>query len=268
MQSVLPPPVIPMARSGLAKTVDFQDLAYGQEYLATLKAVHQLDINLDGEKYEYALSVNAAKYLANAMAYDDVIRVADLKTRAARRKRIELEVGVGSQQLFGTTEYMHPRMEELVGMAPARLGKWLKSKARLYQWLDRRISKGRRVRTYSPVWFLALYGIAGLRGLRRRSLRHSEEVAHRDAWLSLATGLAPYNYALGVEILKCQRLIKGYSDTHARGVSKFDKVTSEIRRIASWDDSAAWARRLRETAIKDGEGGDLDGLIQTIRSIA
>jgi hypothetical protein len=30
------------------------------------------------------LTREAAKYIANAMAYDDVIRVADLKTRAAR----------------------------------------------------------------------------------------------------------------------------------------------------------------------------------------
>ncbi|MEP7349932.1 MAG: indolepyruvate oxidoreductase subunit beta family protein [Sphingorhabdus sp.] len=268
LQTTISPTVLPMARMGLAKVVDFQDLAYGHEYLTALDSVHVLDIGLGGGERDYALSVNAAKYLANAMAYDDVIRVADLKTRAARRRRIALEVGVGPDQLFGTTEFMHPRIEEVVGMMPVRLGKWLKRKPRLYDWLDRRISKGRRVRTYSPGWFLLLYIVAGLRRLRRASLRHAEEVSHRDAWLSLAIELGSSNYALGVEILKCRRLIKGYSDTHARGLSKFDQVTSEIRRIAASDDAADWARRLRETAIKDGEGGDLDGLIRTIRSFA
>jgi len=264
----LPAEVAPMARAGLAKVTDFQDLAYGAEYLSSLEAVHQLDRDLGGAEHGFALSVNAAKYLANAMAYDDVVRVADLKTRAARHRRIEQEIGLRAGQVFATTEYMHPRLEEMVGLAPARLGLWLKNTPRLYAWLDRRISKGRRVRTYSPGWFLVLYMVGGLRRLRRISLRHREETAHRTAWLALASELARGNYALGLEVVKCQRLIKGYSDTHTRGRSKFAKVTEEIQRIAGRADAVDWARRLRETAVKDGEGGDLDDLIRTIRSFA
>ncbi|MBU0555000.1 MAG: indolepyruvate oxidoreductase subunit beta family protein [Alphaproteobacteria bacterium] len=268
LQTVMPPQVQPMARAGLAKVIDFQDVAYGSLYLTKLEEILRLDVELAGESKDFALTFNAAKYLANAMAYDDVIRVADLKTRSTRLQRIGKEIGLGPGQLFETTEYMHPRMEELVGLAPARLGRWLRRQDRLYAWLDRRISKGRRVRTYSPGWFLVLYTMAGLRRFRRASLRHAEEAAHRDAWLTLATKLAPHNYALGVEVVKCQRLIKGYSDTHARGLSKFDRAMSEIRRLAHRDDAADWARRLRETAVRDGEGGDFDGLIQTIRSVA
>jgi indolepyruvate ferredoxin oxidoreductase beta subunit len=261
-------PVVPMARLGLAKVVDFQDPAYGREYLDLLEALHALDLKLRGAEQGYALSIDAAKYLANAMAYDDVVRVADLKTRSARRQRIAQEIGVGPGQLFGTTEFMHPRLEEVVGLTPAALGNWLEGRPRLYRWLDRNVSKGRRVRTYSPGWFLALYTVAGLRGMRRRSLRHAQEVAHRDAWLSLVTDLASSNYALAVEVVKCRRLIKGYSDTHARGFTKFDKVTREICRIAQRKDAADWARRLREAAIRDSDTGDLDGLIRTIRSFA
>jgi indolepyruvate ferredoxin oxidoreductase beta subunit len=39
------------------------------------------------------LTREACKYIANAMAYDDVIRVADLKTRGARFDRIRAEMG-------------------------------------------------------------------------------------------------------------------------------------------------------------------------------
>lgn len=268
LEASLPPEVVPMARAGLAKVVDFQDLAYGAEYLAILGQIHSLDRELGGAGHGFALSVSAAKYLANVMAYDDVVRVADLKTRAARHRRVEREIGLRSGQIFATTEYMHPRMDEIAGILPARLGHWLKERTALYAWLDRRVSKGRRVRTYSPGWFLLLYGVAGLRRFRRMSLRHREEMEHRTAWLAMVSDLARLNYALGVEVLKCQRLIKGYSDTHARGQSKFARVTEEIRRISGWADAAGWARRLRETAVRDGEGGDLDGLIRTIRSIA
>lgn len=268
LEAELAPAVVPMARAGLAKVVDFQDLAYGSEYLAIVEDIHRLDRELGGSGHGFALSIEAAKYLANAMAYDDVVRVADLKTRASRHRRVEREIGLRSGQIFATTEYMHPRMEEIAGILPFRLGRWLKSRTGLYEWLDRRVSKGRRVRTYSPGWFLMLYVVAGLRRVRRISLRHREEVAHRTAWLAMASELARENYDLGVEVFKCQRLIKGYSDTHARGQSKFARVTDEIRRISGRADAADWARRLRETAVRDGEGGDLDGLIRTIRSIA
>jgi indolepyruvate ferredoxin oxidoreductase beta subunit len=267
LQTVMPPQVEPMARVGLAKVIDYQDIEYGLDYLTTLETILKIDIELGGENKGFALSLNTAKYLANAMTYDDVIRVADLKTRAARHQRIGAEIGLRPNQLFETTEYMHPRLEELIGLAPAGLGRWLKRQDRLYAWLDRRISKGRRVRTYAPGWFLVLYTVAGLRRLRRSSLRHAEESARRHAWLKLAVGLVPLNYALGVEVVKCQRLIKGYSDTHARGLSKFDKVIEEIKRLALREDAADWARRLRETAVRDGEGRDLDGLIHTIRSV-
>jgi len=266
VENTLPPPVAAMARLGLAKVVDFQDPAYGTEYLDAVEDLLQLDKGLGGEQHDFELTATGAKYLANAMAYDDVVRVADLKTRGARRERIAQEIGVGDEQIFQTTEYMHPRMEEVVGLLPARLGKWLQRREGLYAWLDRRISKGRRVRTYSLGGFLMLYFVAGLRGMRRASLRHKEETAHREAWLQLARALSVRNYALGVEALKCRRLIKGYSDTHARGLSKFARVTQEIERIADRDDAAEWAARLRKTAIREGEGGDLDGLIRTIRS--
>lgn len=266
IETELAPQVVPMARLGLSKVVDFQDRRYGTEYLDLLSQIHRLDHQLDGHDHDFDLSVQAAKYLANAMAYDDVVRVADLKTRTGRHLRIKQEIGLKPDQLFATTEYMHPRMEEVVGLMPARLGSWLKKQKNFYAWLDRRISKGRRVRTYSLGWFLMLYSLAGLRRIRRMSLRHHQEMAHRDAWLDLARTLALGNYALGVEVIKCQRLIKGYSDTHARGQSKFSRVTDEIRLIAGRNDAAVWAKWLRETAIRDGEGADLDGLIKTIRT--
>jgi indolepyruvate ferredoxin oxidoreductase beta subunit len=266
LHNTLPEAARSMAYAGLQKVVHFQDVRYGKEYLDILARIRATDEELGGEGHGYAITVAAAKYVANAMAYDDVIRVADLKTRAARRARIE--DGVGPQHILSTTQYMHPRMEEIAGMLPARLARWLKRQESLYRWLNRRVNKGRRVRTYSPGSFLLLYALGGLRGMRRKTLRHAEEMTHRDEWLACATEMAHKNYALGVEVLKCRRLIKGYSDTHARGLSKFDRVTGEIRRIANREDAADWARRLREAAIKDGEDVNLDELIRTMQSFA
>lgn len=268
LKQELPESTMAVGRAGLNKVVDFQDVAYGAEYLDILGALHTADRNCSGADRDYAFTQAGAKYLANAMTYDDVIRVADLKTRSGRRARIESELELSQGQLLQTTEFMHPRMEEVMGMLPASFGRWLGARPRLLGWLDRRVNKGRRVRTYSLPWFLALYVVGGLRGLRRRSLRHAVEIAHRDEWLSAATDAVRTNYQLGVEILQCRRLVKGYSDTHSRGLSKFDKTLAAIKLVERREDAADWARRLREAALKDSAGKELDGVIQTIKTFA
>ena len=264
----LPAPAQAMARAGLRKVVDFQDVAYGSEYLDILGKLSAADRNVGGAERGYGFTQAAAKHLANAMSYDDVIRVADLKTRSSRRARIESELELSQDQVLQTTEFMHPRMEEVMGMLPAGFGRWLGNRPRLLAWLDRRVNKGRRVRTYSLPWFLLLYIVGGLRGLRRRSLRHAVETVHRDQWLKDATEAVGFNYQLGVEILQCRRLVKGYSDTHSRGLSKFDRTLAAIKLVERRDDAADWARRLREAALKDGPGKELDGVIQTIKTFA
>lgn len=262
--SALPEPAAEMAMPGLRKVVEFQDLAYGAEYLDRLATVQARDSAEKG----WVLTREAAKYIANAMAYDDVIRVADLKTRARRFDRIRGEMRVKDGKLLHLTEFFHPRAEEIVGMFPARLGakveaspKWM---ARLTRWFD----KGRRLRTDSLRAFLMLHVLGGLKGWRRRTLRHAQEQAHLARWLETALAEVPRNYDLAVELIRCRRLIKGYSDTHARGLSKFDRVIAATLMIAGRDDAADWCRRLREAALKDEEGKALDGAIQTIRSFA
>lgn len=266
LRSELPEQAHEMAWLGLQKVVDFQDAAYGDEYLDILSDLTRADRAAGGEAHGFEFTATAAKYLANAMVYDDVIRVARIKTQSARRQRVADEVGLKDDQVLHTTEFMHPRMEEVASTLPIGLANWLKSRKRLYDWLDRRIDKGRRISTYRLSGFLPLHVAGALKGLRRKSLRHQTEAAHRDAWLADATQALPRNYALGVAMLTFRRLIKGYSDTHVRGHSKFEKVMQTTKSIAYRDDAAEWARRLLTSAIKDASSEDLDGTIRTIES--
>ncbi len=258
----LPAPAQDIAMAGLKKVVDFQDIAYGAEYLDTLLAQAKRDTA------PFLFTAELAKYLANAMVYDDLIRVADLKTRSGRWGHITGEMGVGSDQILQVTEFLHPRAEEIVGQLPKSLGQKVMNSPKWMVRLDRWINKGRRLRSDRLRDFMMLYVLAGLRPRRRRSLRHAIEVAHWQAWLDRAIKAHGRNPALGVEILRCRRLIKGYSDTHARGQSKFDRVMAGIDLVEGREDAADWARRLREAALQDAEGKALDGALATIRSFA
>lgn len=257
-----PTPVAEMAELGLRKVVEFQDLGYGATYLDRVAAVVAQD------RAPFDLGREAAKYIANAMAYDDVIRVADLKTRAGRSERIAAEMGAKPGTVMQLTEFMHPRAEEIVGMLPAGLGGKLAASPTWMARIDRWFNKGRRLRSDSLRAYMMLYVLGGLKKRRLRSLRHAQEQAHLDRWLGVALGYLARDYALAVEVIRCRRLVKGYSDTHARGLSKFDKVLDGIALVAGRDDAADWARRLREAALQDEAGTALDGALATIRSFA
>ncbi len=75
------------------------------------------------------------------------------------------------------------------------------------------------------------------------------------------------NYEFAVEILNTRRLVKGYSDTHARGLSKFDRVTGAITSLTGRPDAASWMRRLVAAALQDENGTALDGALKTIASL-
>lgn len=257
----------PMLFAGVKRLTDYQDPAYADEYLTLMARLHAEDLAGGGSAKDHAFTIAAAKHVAVAMAYDDVIRVADLKVRSRRFERVRREVGAGPDQIVTTTEYMHPRMTEICGTLPRALGAWIEARPALFARLDRLVSRGRRVRTGTILWFLGLQAVSGLRRVRRGTLRHARETAHRDAWLATALDVLHSNYDLAVEVLECRRLVKGYSDTHARGESKFERVLSGLPLLVGRDDGAAWLRRLRQAALADEDGTALEGALKTIATL-
>ena len=253
-----------MLFAGVKQLTDFQDPAYANEYLDRVAKIYELDRGNAGAAKSFALTAAAAKYVAIAMSYDDVIRIADLKTRRTRYDRVLRENAVGEGQIVYTTEYMHPRLEEVAGTMPAPLGRFLEANPTLFGWAFR---KGRRVRSGTLHWFLMLYVLSALKPIRRTTLRHKREMAHLDKWLALAAAQVAANYDLAVEVINTRRLIKGYSDTHARGESKFDRVIGAVPLLAARSDAADWMRRLRDAALMDENGIALDGALKTVATL-
>src|SRR5262249_61260867 len=133
-----------MVAACLARVVDFRDVSYGREYLDRLEPF--AEIEAPSGNPDWPLTSAAAKQIARAMAYDDVIRVADLKTRASRFDRVRQEVSAKPDQIVYATEFMHPRMEEVCGTLPAGLGLWVESRPHVLGALRRGVDRGRRGR--------------------------------------------------------------------------------------------------------------------------
>ncbi|HET9018675.1 MAG TPA: indolepyruvate oxidoreductase subunit beta family protein, partial [Acetobacteraceae bacterium] len=263
LQTEFPAPAQAMLRHGLARVIDYQDPAYGHEYLDRVARIAALDDAAHG----YALTTEAARQVAVALAYDDVIRVADLKTRGSRLDRVRTEAGLREGQIIGTTEFFHPRLEEVCASLPARLGRAVESSPALSRLVGRAFARGRRIRTHTLRGYGLLYALAGMRRWRRSLLRHGGEQAHLAGFLALVEQHAPTDYPLALEILRCRRLVKGYSDTHARGIGKFGRVIGALPHLAGRADAADWVRRLRDAALADEDGKMLDGALATVATL-
>ena len=252
-----PSAVADVAVEGVRRLIDYQDPTYAQLYLVRLDSI------VAAPGADTQLVAEVARHLALWMSYEDVIRVADLKTRGSRFTRVTEEVRLQSAQVLEIQEFMHPRLEEVIETLPAPLGRFLQRSPRLQRVVAHFTREGRVVRTSSLSGFLMLYGLARWRWGRRSTLRYQVETVRIEAWLKRLQQLAAIDPALALEAARCQRLVKGYSDTHARGVKNYELLMSLVDSHAkSLAPSTLGA--LRDAALADEHGHQLRASIKNL----
>lgn len=263
-----PTPAHLYLHAGLRATYDYQDADYATDYMNRVAEFSAID----DASMDYALTSHAAKYIARALCYDDLPHVADLKTRRNRTQRIRDEQLLDSQQIFHTTEYFHPRAEEVISLFPHKLGQWVSTRSALVKVIDWACNRGRRMRTDQAFGFTVLWLVAGLRKRRRNSFRHMHEMKRINAWAAQALDLCTQDktidkrdYRLALELIQCQRLIKGYSDTHARGTDRFNRISALVDVVRGHKKGAQWLSELRNAALLDEADGPLDDAITKIK---
>jgi indolepyruvate ferredoxin oxidoreductase beta subunit len=242
----LPETAIPNALHGVQRLMDYQDAAYAELFLDRLETVAACDGG------PFTLTAEAARHLALWMSYEDSIRVADLKTRDTRIARVRGEVKASDAQLLTITEFMHPRLREICEILPAPFGRAILGSEFLRRRLSGFFTSGRHVETTSLRWFLVLRTLAGLRRWRPKSLRFADEQARIETWLGRVRAAATRDNALAIELVRCQRLIKGYGDTFERGLGNFERI------MAAEPQSAEEVSRLCAAALADEGGQRLD----------
>jgi len=232
------------AYAGVKKLLDYQDIDYAAQYLTILESFSEQD------KAPHDLTRELARYLALWMAFDDVIKVADIKTRSERVGKYRAEVRAEKGQIVHMVEYMHPRLEEIIGTLPVGMANMVK-KSSLLTWFFRKFTGPRLSDTTKISSFLMLYFMASLRGMRRRTFRYAQEHAEIKDWLDRVGKILDTDYDLAVEIIRCQRLIKGYGETYERGLGNFKTIMAVIDQGSVKADRVA---SLRAAALVDEEG--------------
>ncbi|BAL24199.1 indolepyruvate oxidoreductase subunit beta family protein [Azoarcus sp. KH32C] len=244
--SDLPPAVRRVAAEGYSQVLDYQDADYAALYLRRLRALCRKGGDAD------EVGAEAARHLATWMTYEDIVRVAELKTRRSRINRFRTEVGARSGEPVRVTEFLKPRLEEICAVLPARLARALErtlGHSRLAAGLRLRL----RTDTVSGFSLLAL--LRCLKPLRPRSLRFAQEQRLIERWLSAVERALPQTPSLALELARCGRLIKGYGDTATRGQRSMQLILEQAEHDSSDPERLAGrVAQARGAALADPEG--------------
>ena len=237
-------------RLGRKRLRDYQGERYAQLYELRMQPFLAGDSKLAAE---------VARHLALWMAYEDIIRVADLKTRASRFERVRQEVGAKQGEPVVVIDYLKPGIEEFASVLPRYLG------AKLLAWAERRgkldaYNIGMHIKTSGVSGYLLVRSLAWLRPWRPFSYRYAEEQKLIERWLAHVAEAARRDTALALEVAECARLIKGYGETHRRGTANFLAIVDALVENSPTQDAQAQAaaiRKAREAALADPEGRHL-----------
>ena len=257
-RSLLPEPAWDIAAEGVRRLIDFQDEDYARLYLARLKRLAGRP-GADGE-----LVRELARHLALRMSFEDTVRVAQLKLRAARLARVEAEARARPGDIVEVTEYLKPGPEEILSMLPPRLAR------RLLAAMERRgwggVAVPMRVRTTRLSGFLRLKALASLRRWRPRSLRHAEEQAWVEEWLGLVERALEIDPRAALEVVETAKLVRGYGDTYKRGRRNWRLIADRVIApgLSGHCDPALFAdavTQARHAALADPDGEALDRMV-------
>lgn len=232
----------PVLRLGLARLVDYQDARHAALYLDRLAPFASGSAAVDPELLEAT-----ARGLALWMSFEDTIRVAELKTRPERLAQVMRPASTRPGSIVELTDFLRPRVEEICGTLPAGLGAWMRGSP-AWRKLIGRWTGGRKIRTSTITGYLFLRSLAGLKRWRRFTLRYREENEAMEAWLQAIAASAASRPALALELANCQRLVRGYGDTHERGLARFQEILAGFAAAA---DPAAWVAEQRTRALAE-----------------
>ncbi len=261
--SMFPPTVHDLLALGVARLVDYQNTAYADLYVSRLRQVLAAERQSDpADAHGFAITREMVRWLALWMAFDDIVRVADLKSRASRWTRVVGEVKAQPDDLLKVYDHFKPGAPEFAALLPQGLAQGVLNLDR------RRQAAGKlpwamplKIGTHSVFGMVSLRLLASLKWLRVKGSRYAIEQAMIEQWLVAVIAGAQKDWQLGHELALCGRLIKGYGATNERAKENLLHIIEHLARAAPFDSASLRAQAIaqaREAALKDEAGTALD----------
>jgi indolepyruvate ferredoxin oxidoreductase beta subunit len=274
---------------GFDRLLDYQDAAYAELYVQRLERLLAAgsvggkgdDVNANPNSHRgtgtgaaartgagtdaVAAVTEAARWLALWMAFDDIVRVAELKGRSSRFDRVRREVKAAPGELLRIHDHFKPGVPEFAAMLP---GPWALA---LQRWDARRVARGKlpfalplALPSHSVHGLIALRVLGGFKRLRRWGSRYDVEQALIKRWLAAVERGLGEDAGLGLQLARAGRLIKGYGSTNERGKHHLLHIVDQLAFVPAVGDAAARGRAVGEAlaaALADDAGKKLDATL-------
>lgn len=236
--SEMPPALQPLVGHALSRLTAYQDMRYAQLFVDRLAPFIAAD---DSENKRLASEV--ARRLAAWMGFEDVIRVAQLKTRPGRFARIREDLGLQDDAPLRVTDYLKPGREEIAAVLPPSLARMVVK--------PNGASSGYplRINTAGPFGFALMKVLAAMKPLRRRSSGFQHEQAAIEKWLNAVQAAMDVDNDLALRLAEAAICARGYGRVRRRGSERLsallegigarlssdrDGLSDEIDRVLTW----------------------------------
>ncbi|MEQ9619524.1 MAG: indolepyruvate oxidoreductase subunit beta family protein [Deltaproteobacteria bacterium] len=231
LETVFPPNVREIVAESIYRLIDYQDVEYADRYIEHVSEVHEIDRKMKGGGGR--LTEDFAKNLALLMSYEDGIRVAELKIRSDRFKRIKEEMRLRDDQVFKVIDYLKPDAEEVYGLLPyvlvAPVVRLTESRAFKKVWKRKRpLTFGQTPTTTSFTGYARLWFLSKIKFLRRHSFRYKKEHRLIKKYIESVQHYSMLDYNLGCLIARSASMVKGYGKVRRRTTDSFYRFADNI----------------------------------------
>ncbi|MGJ5176875.1 DUF6537 domain-containing protein [Bradyrhizobium oligotrophicum] len=254
----LPDAAAPAVSEGIHLLMEYQGAGYAQLYVDRIKRFVRRS-NVDA----VTLS-EIAQLLAARMAYEDPIRIAQLKLLDLATRR-----SGGGHEIDDLRRF---RLDELIGVLPQALADSLLAGFEQIGWLGRRRLTV-RFSTRSRLRIRRLRLMAGLRRWRLQSVRYAEERAWAERWLHMIARALDKQPAAVHAVIATATMIQGQGDIYRQGLADWHAIIDGLAKptfdgVLPMSDLAAAIAEARGAAMPDPRQAALKRAIAQIRARA
>lgn len=254
----LPDAAVPAVSDGIHLLMEYQGASYAQLYVDRIKRfVRRSNVDV-------GMLSQIAQLLAARMAYEDPIRIAQLRL-------ISLDMGQrpGGRESDDVRRF---RLDELIGALPQAVAESLLAAFEQVGWLGRRRVKV-RFSVRSPLAVRRLRLMAGLRRWRLQSVRYGEERAWAERWLHMIARALDKQPAAAPAVIATATMIQGQGDGYRQGLADWHAIIDGLAKptfdgVLPISDLASAIAEARAVALAEPGQGALKRTIAQIRARA
>ena len=251
----LPEDAVPIVSEGIHLLMDYQGASYARLYVDRLKRF------IGKHGVDAAVLRDIARLMVNRMAYEDAIRIAQLKLA-------EFVDSNGRVQSRNVEKF---RFDELVDALPAVVAEPVLMVLDKLGWTRQRVSIPFSTASKWGIWRLKVE--AWLRRWRMFSIRYGQERAWVERWLHMITrSLSKQPQAVGA-IVETATMVQGFGDPYRQGLADWHAIIDGLAKptfdgVLTLSDLAGAIAEARAAAMPDPRQAALKRAIAEIRGRA